>query len=271
MGRTIAIGDIHGDLAALDRLLQRLPPLGADDTLVFLGDYVDRGHDARGVIERVQELQLSSPAKVVALRGNHEDKWIECYHEPDLGFLVPRVNGCAQTFRSFVEEPPLADDDNLTVGEIERLIQVQNWMPRDVVDWMESLPLWYEDEHALYVHAGIEGKKGRWKHPSDSDAATLLWMRRYEFYTGYRGKRLIFGHTAVDELPSDHLGRYAGHGTLEVWMRGDLIGLDTACGKGGHLSAIELPSSRIFDSRDLVLPVFGDDTPVWPLMVANER
>ncbi len=268
--RTFVVGDIHGDLAALDRLLERLPVMGADDTLVFLGDYVDRGTESRGVIERVIELQQSGPAKVVALRGNHEDKWIDCYREPDLGFLMPRVNGCANTFRSFVDEAPLDEDDSLSLGELERLLQVSTWMPKETIEWMESLPLWYEDEHALYVHAGLEGKKGRWKHPSLSGASSLLWMRRHEFYTGYRGKRLVFGHTAVDELPSDHLGSYARYlgARLEVWMRGDLIGLDTACGKGGHLSAIELDSTRIYDSRDTVVPLVGDDTPLMPLLVA---
>jgi serine/threonine protein phosphatase 1 len=157
-------------------------------------------------------------------------------------------------------------------GELDRLARVGSWMPREIIDWMESLPLWYEDDHGLYVHAGLEGKKGRWKHPSDSDAASLLWMRRYEFYTSYRGKRLLFGHTAVDELPTDHLGPYARYLTaLEVWMRGDLVGLDTACGKGGHLSAIELPTSRIFDSRELLVPMLGDDTPIMPVCVAAAR
>jgi serine/threonine protein phosphatase 1 len=268
--RTIVIGDIHGDLKALDRLLERLPKLTSADRIVFLGDYVDRGPDSRGVVERVRQLQKSGPAEVVALRGNHEDKWIECYHNPDLGFLIPRVNGCASTFRSFTKGPSIGENDAQTARELEQMIRVKEWMPREVIEWMETLPLWYEDEHAIYVHAGLEGKKDRWKHPSHSDANTLLWMRKYEFYTGYRGKRLVFGHTAVDELPIDHLGPYARYlgGILDVWMRGDLIGLDTACGKGGHLSAVELPSSRIFDSRDTVVPVIGDETPLLPLRVA---
>jgi serine/threonine protein phosphatase 1 len=272
-GRTFVIGDIHGDLAALDHVLSRLPALTRADTLLFLGDYVDRGPDSRGVIERVQQLQKDGPARVVALRGNHEDKWIECYHEADLGFLLPSVNGCAHTFRSFVDEQPLDEDDTLSAAETERMVQVASWMPREVIDWMESLPLWHEDEHALYVHAGLEGRRNRWKHPSVSDPASLLWMRQQDFYSKYRGKRVVFGHTAVDELPTEHLGPYARYlgGTLEVWMRGDLIGLDTACGKGGHLSAIELPSCRIYDSRYRHPFITDDDTPVMPLLVAVAR
>src|SRR5687767_8328105 len=67
--RTLAIGDIHGCPAALDALLAAARP-AADDVLVFLGDYVDRGPDSRGVIDRL--LALRKAHRVVALRGNHE-------------------------------------------------------------------------------------------------------------------------------------------------------------------------------------------------------
>ena len=116
---------------------------------------------------------------------------------------------------------------------------------------MASLPLWYEDEHAIYVHAGLEGEGREWKHPRDCLPKPLLWMREPDFYTGYAGKRLVFGHTAVRDLPTDHLGRVASFldDPWDVWLRGDLIGMDTGCGKGGYLSAVELPSLEIYESR----------------------
>ena len=69
MGRTIAFGDIHGCIAALDALLSEIDPI-ADDTLVFLGDYIDRGPDSAEVIRRVIGLQQT--CNVVPLLGNHE-------------------------------------------------------------------------------------------------------------------------------------------------------------------------------------------------------
>lgn len=73
---TIAVGDIHGHLEALEDLLSRaLPLLGADDHLVFLGDYVDRGPDSRGVIERLLRARVEAPCPVVFLLGNHEE-WL---------------------------------------------------------------------------------------------------------------------------------------------------------------------------------------------------
>src|SRR5437588_408890 len=69
MGRVLAIGDIHGCLTALDTLLGFVRP-GPDDQLVFLGDYIDRGPDSKGILDRLVELRKSGT--VVCLRGNHE-------------------------------------------------------------------------------------------------------------------------------------------------------------------------------------------------------
>ena len=93
-GRTFAIGDIHGDIAQLFALLSRLPPLDADDTIVFLGDYLDRGPNSAGVIDFVRRLPIEGPAKVVALRGNHEDAWLRVIERGWPGFVTPPLNGC---------------------------------------------------------------------------------------------------------------------------------------------------------------------------------
>ena len=73
---TVAIGDIHGNLPALvDLLAQVNDGIGANDTVVFLGDYIDRGPDSRACIDAILEFQKDSRAKVVCLQGNHED-WL---------------------------------------------------------------------------------------------------------------------------------------------------------------------------------------------------
>ena len=93
-GRTFAIGDIHGDLAALQTLFTRLPPLVAGDTIVFLGDYIDRGPNSKQVIEWVRAFTQNTDAKVVCLRGNHEDAWLQVIEEGWPEFIMPRGNGC---------------------------------------------------------------------------------------------------------------------------------------------------------------------------------
>ena len=79
--RILAIGDIHGCSQALDTLLS-LVKLGRDDLLVTLGDYVDRGPDSRGVIERL--LSIFRREQLVALRGNHEIMMLQARDEPDM-------------------------------------------------------------------------------------------------------------------------------------------------------------------------------------------
>src|SRR3954464_2343143 len=86
--RSFAIGDIHGDVAALNRLLAKLPPLEATDTVIFLGDYVDRGPDSKQTVEAVRAFCARTAARTVTLRGNHEDKWVQSYTRPDLPFML---------------------------------------------------------------------------------------------------------------------------------------------------------------------------------------
>ncbi len=70
---TYAIGDIHGNLQALDALLSQVEPLlSANDTLVFLGDYLDHGPNVRGCLDRVIGVIQSAPCSVEALLGTHE-------------------------------------------------------------------------------------------------------------------------------------------------------------------------------------------------------
>ena len=249
--RTFAIGDVHGDLAHLEALWAKLPVLGETDTVVFIGDYVDRGPDSKGVVERVRALSAAGPAKVVCLRGNHEDQWVASARAPNPAFLFPPGNGCGQMYRSFIGGPPLEPGEKLGPIELSRLIEVGTWLPADVLEWMDSLPLWYEDEHAIYVHAGLADEGEGWAHPSAGASTTLLWQRDRDFFRGYHGKRVVFGHTPVELLPLDHLGFLASlvDDPYDVWKRGHLVGVDTGCGKGGFLSAVELPSGKVYESR----------------------
>ena len=249
--RTFVIGDIHGECEALDRLMGRLPELTHDDTLVFIGDYIDRGPDAKAVVARVQLIQRYSPAKVVTLRGNHEDKWIQCYSDPDLGFLLPVGNGCGATWRSYTGQAPLKPGEAVVGDEFVQMLDVKRWFPSADWEWMKTLELWYEDEHAIYVHAGVPADGDGWKHPRDAAPVPLMWAREPGFFKRYAGKRVIFGHTPVADLPvPSENPTDTWKNRRNVWIRGDLVGIDTGSGKGGVLSAIELPACRVYDSGD---------------------
>ena len=98
-GRTFSFGDIHGELEHLLRVLNKLPDLDASDTLVFVGDYLDRGPHSAQVIEQIRTLAQEGPAKVVCLRGNHEDAWLKVVDKGFDEFVFPPSNGCLATMR----------------------------------------------------------------------------------------------------------------------------------------------------------------------------
>src|SRR5260370_35133782 len=92
--QTFVIGDIHGRLGLLDQLIENVPWDIANDKIVFLGDLIDRGKDAPGVVGRVMELVTANP-NIVALRGNHEQMLLDCLDYGDLQWLIPENGGRA--------------------------------------------------------------------------------------------------------------------------------------------------------------------------------
>jgi serine/threonine protein phosphatase 1 len=248
--RSFAIGDIHGDLPALRTLLSRLPGLDAKDTLVFLGDYVDRGPDSAGTVEFLRfQLPRMTPAKVVCLRGNHEDAWLRVIRQQGwAGFTTPRSNGCYQCAESFLRRCPSLPCQE----DVEQLIHSGGFFPTWAVHWFASLPFWYEDDHAIYVHAGLPmGEDGRWTHPQDvAERRKLVWERDHRFFTEYTGKKVVCGHTVTRTLPQE-LSRYTVNDHEDLFWAGRSAYLvDTGAGKpGGFLTALELPRRQVHESR----------------------
>jgi serine/threonine protein phosphatase 1 len=249
-GRTFAIGDIHGDLEQLMALLARMGPIGRGDKVVLLGDYVDRGPMSRQVMSFIRDELPKTGAEIVALRGNHEDAWLRVYDDGWDGFVLPPGNGCLACVRSFTGGPPASLlDQPRDDREWEQLL-TGSFFPDDVLEWMRSLPHWHEDDLALYVHAGLPRVNGAFLHPSLVDnPAVLLWTRTLDFFKEYRGKTVIVGHTVTSLLPPE-LSWYSPEDPDDLWAGERVIALDTGCGKGGFLTAIELPELFVWESRE---------------------
>jgi serine/threonine protein phosphatase 1 len=247
MHRTFAIGDIHGDSQALFTLMSRLPQLHQSDTLVFMGDYLDRGPDSAGVIDWLMALPHNTKAKVVCLRGNHEDAWLRVIDEGWDAFVAPRPNGCLETLRSFTKGTCSPEDEPSQVEQ--RMLCEGSFFPPKVVEWLRALPFWYEDAHAVYVHAGLMEKEGRFLHPSETDPqVALLWLRDEQFFREYRGKHVVFGHTRTEFLPEE-LSGYTPEDPTDLWAGPCCVGVDTGAGCGGFLSACQLPEGHVYESR----------------------
>ncbi len=258
MGRTFAIGDIHGDLRHLEGLLTCLPPVGLEDTLVFLGDYLDRGPHSAQVIDFLRcQLPERTTARIVVLRGNHEDAWLKVRREGWIEFILPVGNGCLATLRSFTGGEVPAENEMAKPEEFKAMLSAE-FFPAEVIEWMEGLPRYFEDEHAIYVHAGLPRLDDRWLHPSeisDTEDRPLLWLRSDEFFKTYQGKRVVFGHTTAVHLPQE-MSVFTPDDPQDLFARGDVIGVDTGCGHGGFLTAIELPGLVVYESRR-ALPAVG--------------
>ena len=89
--RTFVVGDIHGRCAQLLNLLDMLPRDPEKDTLVFLGDLIDRGADAPGCVDHVMKMTRENPERVICLRGNHEQMLMDFLEGETSIWLTPAL------------------------------------------------------------------------------------------------------------------------------------------------------------------------------------
>ncbi|MGH9900939.1 MAG: metallophosphoesterase [Pyrinomonadaceae bacterium] len=243
---TFVIGDVHGRREQLRRLVEMLPRDPGTDALVLLGDLIDRGEDVPGVVEEVISLQraASAPgagAPVIVLRGNHEQMMLDFLDGGATLWLHSAV-GSHRTFEQYVghELYVLTEEDfDGARGELARAV------PASHVEFFRGMPLYHEDEYAIYVHAGLaEGK-----HPRDTAPHHLLWTRDAEFFKYYYGKPCVFGHTPAPLLPL--LGRLGRHG---IYIAHSAIGIDTGYTPPCPLTCLQLPEFVLYqtyaDGRD---------------------
>ncbi len=209
-GKIFAIGDIHGCYDKLRRLMERLPYDPQVDTLVFLGDYIDRGIRSRDVLTYLCQLRRTSK-NVVMLIGNHEYMMLE-YHRTGDPALLPflRHLGIDATFDSYGVHSPQS-------------LQKMLFLPEEHRQLLQSLlPYWVTDNY-IFVHAGLE-----YNLPLDQHDLSSLCEMRSSFLSEEHdyGKLVIFGHTAFD-MP---------------FVTPTRIGIDTGAVYGNLLTALELPA-----------------------------
>jgi serine/threonine protein phosphatase 1 len=200
MNRLYAIGDIHGCLGKLRRLMVRCEQDadGAPMSFVFIGDYIDRGPESRGVVEYLKELQAQRD--VVCLKGNHEALALAAVDE-SANHAHWLLNGGDTTLRSY------------GVGTAHEL-------PASHVAWLRSLRLTFDDGSRLFVHAGIDPAR-----PLDAqDEHDLLWIRQ-PFLSDRRdhGRLIVHGHTPLRTGRPD--------------LQPNRLNIDTAAVFGGPLTA----------------------------------
>jgi serine/threonine protein phosphatase 1 len=211
--RTFVVGDIHGCPDELDRLLDALAPTAAD-TVVFLGDYIDRGPSPRAVIERVLRLRREGP-HCVFLKGNHEDMFLAYIgyrgHYPD-AFLF---NGGETTLRSYGVEGQAGEAAAARV-------------PPDHLEFLLSLQMQFRHGPFLCVHAGLAPTRPL----DDQREEEMVWIRDEFIQSPHPFPfTVLFGHTPRREV------------LLQLPYK---IGLDTGLVYWNKLSCLELEEKWLF-------------------------
>jgi serine/threonine protein phosphatase 1 len=206
--RTLAIGDIHGCSRALNGLLDMVHP-GPDDLVVTLGDYVDRGPDSRGVLDRL--LGLPARCRHVALRGNHDQMMLDARTDLDAlrDWLQCGGRETLQSYGTAGKEGMLAD------------VPVEHW------DFLESVCVpYFETDTHLFVHANLYPDLPLAEQPT----YMLYWEKLHDAGPHVSGKTVVVGHTAQKSgVPLD-LGHAVCIDTF-VYGSGWLTCLDVATGE----------------------------------------
>ena len=200
----------------LKRLLEKLP-LKPDDRLVFLGDYIDRGPDSKGVVSHLIGIAGNMEPEPVFLKGNHEDMLLAY-----LGFAgnyaeMFLANGGQATLESYKIPITANSQDSATAR-----------MPAEHLQFFLALRNFYQHDSFLCVHAGIEPLK-----PLESQSnVEMLWIRN-EFIANRHQLpyTVVFGHTPQKDVFFDLPSK---------------IGIDTGVVYGGKLSCIELDDKILF-------------------------
>ena len=242
MGRTIAIGDIHGCLNEFKDLLD-LIGINDDDTLVLLGDLVDRGPDSNGVCEYYDNLQLKNK---ICLVGNHDYRYIRYlrYEDKVSKNLIDknpmRLNekylNLYKTFSTQTKEFLLKQDMKPFFKQ-EDWIYVHGGIPSNFKSIADTLATIDEDLLNLIIHYRYlnksTGKFVSLDHAIKKPEETVFWTKKY-----YGDLNVCYGHNVFETINFDINDRGAY-----------CVGIDTGCVFGGSLTAFEPKTHKIWSVK----------------------
>jgi serine/threonine protein phosphatase 1 len=214
-GDLYAIGDIHGCLESLERLLDKINPDLSRDRLLFVGDYIDRGPQSREVVDYVIRLKSKAPpGQVICLKGNHEAMFLDFLEGGPAEMFI--FNGGRATVEGYWGGAWVAREGLA--------------LPPDHAQFFQDLELFYETPDYIFVHGGLKPGVPLAEQVEDD----LLWIRG-EFITSQEdfGRQVIFGHTPFKQ----------------PLLMPNKIGIDTGAVYGNFLTALKLPEEKFFFDR----------------------
>ncbi len=206
---TFIIGDIHGCLDMLKRLLDKIPWRPGKDELIFIGDCIDRGTNSKGVVDYILDLIRNHP-HVSCLLGNHEAMLLNYLSGKEQDIYL--ANKGLTTLKNYLAEKRKGEEP---------------LVPPDHISFYRSLKPFVELRDYYVVHAGFRPGVDL-EHQTEED---MIWIREPFLSSGYDfGKKVIFGHTPFSK----------------PLVMDNKIGLDTGAVYGNRLTCIELPEERFY-------------------------
>ncbi|AKA44360.1 metallophosphoesterase [Paenibacillus polymyxa] len=223
MNDIFAIGDIHGSYDKFRALMKHWNP--DKQQLVILGDLIDRGPDSLSVVRRCMELKKEYGAKI--LGGNHEWNLFDFIDKPNVYAKYYLEKGGRNTLQSF-----LGIKDSAIHKSPEKMAILMKERFFNELNFLRDLPDYYEHQHYVFVHAGVNLYLKDWKHTNPSD---FRWIREpFHEAKNETGKIFVFGHTPTHYLNPD--------GNCGVWVSPcqSKIGVDGGAVFGGYLLGLSI-------------------------------
>lgn len=236
-----AVGDIHGRSDLADRLIQAIradlhASGAARKVVVFLGDYVDRGLDSKGVLDQLCNLAVDPGLEVHFIRGNHEDRMEAFLADPMVGPSWCDYGGRDTLVSYGVSPPPMRGDPEAWAEASKALFQA---MPAHHHDFLASQEMSVSIGDYFFAHAGA-----RPGVPLINQAAEdLMWMRQpFLDHPAPFELVVVHGHTPAEAVHSDarrigvDTGAYATNILSAVRLEGEARDLLQATGRAGRVS-----------------------------------
>ncbi|GLQ53665.1 metallophosphoesterase family protein [Devosia nitrariae] len=213
-----AIGDVHGCLALLERMLSAIVTDGrsvaGEKLVVLVGDYVDRGANASGVLDRLMT-PLPESFKMICIAGNHEVMMLDHLADPRSDDTWLALGGI-ETLMSY----GVNISSYLAATPRDRITILRHHIPTNHIDFMQRLPVLLSLPGVTFVHAGLRPGIPL-ESQNDHD---LLWMRPEARTQSAANGLIVHGHTPVDKATETD-GR---------------INIDTGAFATGRLTAVRL-------------------------------
>ena len=239
MIRYFAIGDIHGHyneaFALVEQIKGKVEFTLEKDHLLFLGDLVDNGPNAKEVIQWCIDMKTLYPETFHPIMGNHDHMMVDSlvHNSKHYGdYYLWHEQGGKQTIASYLPQNVSNHDMAIT--------QILEYIPKEHLEFLEKLPRYWETDKYFFVHAGIP------PHPlseipfDDPDVQEdLIWIRN-DFYNSNIdfGKKIIFAHSPFEQVKGVDVSEF------EPYEKDNMIGINTMPRNDGKLTCVTLNSDN---------------------------